>query len=92
MKEHDFTCILNAPKVTDDLVNRVFDAGCDDGVVASHGNVVSVSFGRQAISLEEAILSAVQDLAAAGIHVVRVETDEHAMIDQLNRRLFAEAS
>ena len=84
-----FAVFLTNPRLP---TNWGTEAGCDDGVLASHEGVVSVSFGRRASSLEQAITSAVEELTAAGIQVIGVETDEQALVNQLNHRLFAEAS
>ena len=44
----DFRCILDEPEVTDELANRICEAGCDDGVLASRNGQVAVYFGRRA--------------------------------------------
>jgi len=81
MKEHDFTLILSGVDVmTEDLSNRLYEAGCDDGSPYSSQGVAGVRFHRQAATLEEAIRSAVADVAQAGLAVERLvmEHDELA--------------
>jgi len=81
MKEHDFTLILSGVDVmTEDLSNRLYEAGCDDGSPYSSQGVAGVRFHRQAATLEEAIRSAVADVAQAGLAVQRlvIEHDELA--------------
>lgn len=74
MKEYEFTVILaGAPELTEDLADRLFAAGCDDGSPGSCEQVVSIDFHRDAQSLEEAIRSAIADVRAAGCTVAKVE-------------------
>lgn len=83
MKEHEFTVILAGVDVmTEDLSNRLYEAGCDDGSPYSSQGVAGVRFHRQAATLEEAIRSAVSDVAKAGVSVQRLvmEQDELASI------------
>jgi hypothetical protein len=83
MKEHAFTLILGGvDMMTEDLSNQLFAAGCDDGSPYSSGGIVGVRFHRQAATLEEAIRSAIRDVARAGLTVARlvIEHDELASI------------
>ena len=74
MQEYDFTVILaGVPELTDELSERLFAAGCDDGSPSSRGGVTRVAFDRESDSLENAIRSAVANVQAAGCTVERVE-------------------
>jgi hypothetical protein len=60
----------------DDLTGRVLAAGLEDaGVtgIGSRGEEFSLSFGREAGSLGDAIGSAVKDVERAGFAVARIE-------------------
>jgi hypothetical protein len=83
MKEHEFTLILAGVDVmTEDLSNRLYGAGCDDGSPYSSQGVAGIRFHRQAATLEDAIRSAVADIGKAGVAVERlvIEHDELASI------------
>ena len=81
MKEYEFTVILaGTPELTEDLAERLFAAGCDDGSPGSCNQIVSVDFHRQAESLEAAIRSAIANIQAAGCTVAKVEIEADAEI------------
>jgi hypothetical protein len=60
----------------------LFAAGCDDGTPTSCDGVTWIHFEREAVSLEEAIRSAVAQVKAAGLQVRKVEMDVDAVIGQ----------
>jgi hypothetical protein len=79
MKYH-FTAILkDNPELTEDLADGLFAAGCDDGTPGVYCGTTLIDFSRDATSLEEAIRSAVANVAAAGCIVSRVEIDAEAL-------------
>jgi hypothetical protein len=83
MKLHEFTLILSGEQVmTEDLSNRFYEAGCDDGSPYSSQGIAAIRFHRQASTLEEAIRSAVADLNKAGVTAERlvIERDDLAAI------------
>ncbi|MGI8982331.1 MAG: hypothetical protein ACR2FY_24130 [Pirellulaceae bacterium] len=82
MNKHDFTLVLKgAPELTDDLADRLFEAGCSDGTPGSFCGATQIDFHRAAGSLEEALRSAIAQAGAAGCTVERVELDpEHLPI------------
>ncbi|HJT32958.1 MAG TPA: hypothetical protein VJ783_13035 [Pirellulales bacterium] len=62
-----FTVVLaGLDDITEELSNRLFEAGCDDASLGCSCGVVSLDFDREAGSLAEAIGSAVRDITAAG--------------------------
>lgn len=73
MREHDFTLILTADP-GDDEVDRLYGV-LDDGTLATVSGVPQIQFHRLAVSLEEAIRSAIASVAAAGLAVARVEIE-----------------
>ncbi len=76
MKRYDFTLILTQDtELTDQLVEDLYEAGCDDGSPASRGGVVMVTLHREAESLEQAIRSGIADVQRAGAAVARVEIE-----------------
>lgn len=70
MRTYEFDIILkdiNAP--ADEYADALFDAGCDDGTLASRDGVTWIHFDRKAPSLEEAIRTAVAQVQSTGLAV-----------------------
>jgi hypothetical protein len=81
MHKYDFTLILTESlALTDDLADALFAAGCDDGTPGTCNGVFSIDFHREAMSLEEAMRSAIEDVRAAGYEVARVEIEAEAIV------------
>jgi hypothetical protein len=70
---HEFTLILASAQVTDKQCNALFEAGCDDGTISTSQGVTRIDFAREAPSLEEAIRSAINNVHATGLQVIRAE-------------------
>ena len=76
MKCYEFIVILRGLDVIDDdLADKLFEAGCDDGSPFSSCGIAGVGFSREAESLEAAIRSAVADVQKAGCTVERVQIE-----------------
>ena len=75
MPIHNFTLIVDGPDLQDDaLIDALFEAGCDDATVGRTQGIQYLDFGREAISLVEAIRSAVADVGRVdGVHVLRID-------------------
>ena len=82
MRRYDFTLIL-APgtELTDQLVEDLYEAGCDDGSPGSRGDVVMVTLHREAESLEQAIRSGIADAQKAGCRIARVEIEPADLVE-----------
>jgi hypothetical protein len=81
MKTYEFDVVLkDVSEVTDDQADRLFAAGCNDGTPACCDGVAWIHFDREATSLEEAILSAIRQVQAAGFLVSKVELDVGAAV------------
>ena len=74
MAIHHFTLIVDGPDVQEEaLIDALFEAGCDDGLVGRSEGIQYVEFDREAPDLEVAMLSAVADVEKApGVKVVRI--------------------
>ena len=73
---YEFHLILKeSTEITEELADRLFDAGCDDGTPGTFCGVPYISFHREAGSLELAIRSAVADVQKAGCVVERLQID-----------------
>lgn len=78
--KYDFTVVLkDSPELTEELADRLFAAGCDDGSPGMCSGTTSIDFHRDANSLEEAIRSAVANISDAGCVVSRVEIDAESL-------------
>jgi hypothetical protein len=73
---YEFTLILDADEITDEMANRLYEAGCDDASLARQAGKTELMFDRIAPSYLEAVVSAVRDAHKAGYHVARVEADD----------------
>lgn len=74
MPTFTFTLEVQGPDVHgEETVNALFEAGCDDALVGSSDGIQFLDFDREAVSLEEAVRSAVVDIESVdGLKVVRV--------------------
>ena len=74
MSIHHITLIVDGPDLQDDtIIDRLFEAGCDDAAIGRSDEIQYIDFDREATSLGEAILSAVRDVEHVdGVSVVRV--------------------
>jgi hypothetical protein len=74
MKTYEFDVVLkDVSEVTDDLAEELFAAGCDDGTPTGCEGIAWIHFDREAVSLEDAIVSAVAQVKSAGYAVSKVE-------------------
>jgi predicted DNA-binding transcriptional regulator AlpA len=88
-QEYSFTLILSGVSgLPDEVVDALYEAGCDDALVGTRDGVVFLDFDREADSLREAVLSAIADVERAniGARVVRVEPDEFVTMAEIARR------
>jgi len=90
MKSHEFTLVLRgAREVNDEIADRLFEAGCDDGLPGSRDGAVFLDFDRRAESLPEAVLSAIRDVRNADVDLsaARIEPDDFVTGAEIARRL-----
>jgi hypothetical protein len=84
---HEFTLILSGfSELTNDVEDRLFEAGCDDALLGILDGTPFLDFSREAPSLEKAVLSAIRDVVQAGFEVVRVEPDDLVSAAEIARR------
>jgi hypothetical protein len=80
MAKYEFTLILKgAPELTEEIADRLFESGCDDGSPGTCDGVFSIDFHRTGSTLEEAINSAIGNVKSAGFEVERVQIEAEAM-------------
>lgn len=88
--EFDFTLILSGISDFDEsIVDKLYEAGCDDATVAQRYGRVYLTFSREAGSLIDAIVSAVFDVKKSGINarVLRVDSCNLVTQAEVARRL-----
>lgn len=79
MRQYEFRLVLKVPmELTEEVADRLFSAGCDDGTPGTCEGVFSIDFHREANSLEAAINSAMENVKSAGHEVERVEIEAGA--------------
>jgi hypothetical protein len=70
MKTFEFSIIASGlDPEAEDFADRFFDAGCDDATLSFRKGQIIVNFVRRAESMDAAITSAVECVAAAGAKV-----------------------
>lgn len=66
-----FTLILdNVDEYTSDLEDSLFEAGCDDALINFRNGTVYLDFDRKAISLKEAVISAIKQVETSPLKAV----------------------
>ncbi len=87
METYEFTVIATGLDPQDENFEAQFyEAGCDDALVSFQKGHILVDFSREAVSLEEAIGSAVDNCRAAGATVERVEPDPLVSLSEIAGR------
>ncbi|MYE31265.1 MAG: DNA-binding protein [Chloroflexi bacterium] len=74
MPSYEFTLIVEGPDLqTDARIDALYEAGCDDALVGRSHGVQYLDFDRDALSLEDAVLSAISNVESIeGAEVVRI--------------------
>jgi hypothetical protein len=89
-REHEFALVLgNLPDLTDDVMDALFDAGCDDATFSLRYGLVFAEFCREADSYKGAVLSAIEDVRKAdvGADVLRVNECDLVSAADIARRI-----
>ncbi len=88
MNTHKFTLVIDGDAGADERINALFDAGCDDATF-SHGSTNSYGdFDRDADSLLEAVLSAVEAVESVdGLTVRRIDEEDLVTVTDIAERL-----
>jgi hypothetical protein len=87
MKEFEFCIIASGlDPESENFEQRFYDAGCDDATIAFQKGRIIVDFTRAAHSIEDAIVSAMKAVQAAGARVERVEPDSLVSLSDIAAR------
>ena len=80
-REFDFALVISGvAELTEEIENKLFDAGCDDSTLSIRYGLLYIEFSRNAASLKEAILSAINDVRRAGIGAEVMNVDECSFV------------
>lgn len=86
MAEHNFTLRISGD--VESRLDDLFEAGCDDALIHSIDGVWYADFDREALTMEEAVVSAIADVGSVeGIEVKRVEPDDIVTASEIAERL-----
>lgn len=89
-KVYQFTLVLkNVDENTSNLEDSLYEAGCDDALINFRNGTVYLDFDRKANSLDEAVLSAIQDVESSAIKpiVVSVAPEDMVTESEIAKRL-----
>lgn len=87
MNTYEFTLRLSRA-VTDDEIEALYEAGCDDGAVETGPRGALIAFDREADCLLAALISAIRDVERVpGLDVIGVERDDSVTLADVARRL-----
>lgn len=87
---YQFTLVLaNVDDETPYLEDTLFEAGCDDALINYKNGTVYLDFDREAENLEEAVISAIQNVEAAGIgaQIVSVAPEHLVTLSDIAERV-----
>ena len=86
MSEHHFEMTVQGD-LTDDRLEALVNAGCDDATFSTKGSLTFASFDRDAPTLLAAIISAVRDVESIdAFRVIRVDPDELVWASEIAER------
>jgi len=86
MTNHEFTLIIEGQGgITEELENRIYDK-MDDCTLSCRGGVVFLTFDRESEHLDDAIISAMNDVCSTGNRVLRVDLCDLVSLSDIARR------
>lgn len=89
-KSYNFTLVLSAvDENTPNLEDSLFETGCDDALINFRDGTVYLDFDREADSLEEAVLGAIQNIESSSVKakVVSVAPEDLVTESETAQRL-----
>lgn len=76
MKFYTFSLVLSGVNSkTPVLEDKLFEAGCDDGLICFYGATVYITFDRESENLKTAIMSAIKDIEQADLNAKVTSVD-----------------
>lgn len=89
-REYDFALIVGGvDALTPAVEDALFEAGCDDATLSVQYGLLYIEFSRVAVSLKDAILSAIRDVRSAkmGAEVLRVDECDLVTAAEIARKI-----
>jgi hypothetical protein len=81
--EYEFTLVLTGlSDLTPEVVDALYEAGCDDATIAARAGRVYITFDRAAASMKDAILSAIGNVRSAGVGADVLRVDYCSLVTQ----------
>ncbi len=88
MAEYEFTLVIHGPVEDDEVINALFEHGCDDATFGTIDGVGYAEFHREAAALGDAVFSAIKDVESVpGLTILRVEPDDLVTLSEIAHRL-----
>jgi predicted DNA-binding transcriptional regulator AlpA len=88
METYSFTLVIAGDAGTDERINELFEAGCDDATFSHSPTISYGDFDREDDTLLDAVLSAIGAVESVeGLRVRRVETDDLVTAPEIAGRL-----
>ncbi|MCC6230528.1 MAG: hypothetical protein IT432_15045 [Phycisphaerales bacterium] len=82
-REFDFALIVGGvSELTPALMDAMYAAGCDDATLSIQYGLLYMEFSRSAMSLKDAILSAIRDVQKSGTSAKVLRVDECNLVTQ----------
>ena len=85
MTEYEFELTARGA-LTDDLLDALFEAGCDDATFSTKDDLTFAAFAREADTLLDAVVSAIEAMESVGLEVLRVDPDELVWASEIASR------
>ncbi len=74
MKNYIFTLVLEKTALDKNKIeDALYEAGCDDALLSFYGDIPHLDFDRKAVSLEESIRLATEDVSLTGLLVLEIK-------------------
>ncbi len=88
MADYEFTLVIHGPVENEEVINSLFEHGCDDATFGTIDGVGYADFHRGASSLGDAAFSAIKDVESVpGLTVLRLEPDDLVTLSEIANRL-----
>ena len=88
MSEYQFTLVISGEVDSDDAVDALFEAGCDDATIGTVDGVGYADFVREAPSFAAAVATAIRQVESVpGLQARRVEPDDLVTMAEIAERL-----
>lgn len=87
MKKFEFAIIASGVDPEDEDFEDIFyEAGCADATISFQKGVIIVEFTRKAVTFSQAVISACENLRAAGATIERIEPDHLVSLSDMAAR------